>query len=202
MGTRRRILRIAEEAGYRPNPLAASLRTGRTGTIGVCLRDAETYLAHPQGSRNFWRICDIASRHGYRVSILIPGMQGIDSRTLDGCLLMNDRMEPELEDQLNQLAAEIPVMCLAGEIPGAISVQDDRYRELKAEFLELCCRRIVEHLSHRFRTMPFEPYQLVLKQLAELHYLVNRKRRGRGLPPVPKDSLRTKLKMVSPFERV
>ena len=71
--TRERVLRIARESGYRPNPLAASLRTGRTRNLGICFPNAEEYLSHPQGARRFWTMCEIAARFGYHISILVPG---------------------------------------------------------------------------------------------------------------------------------
>ena len=54
-----------------------------------------------------------------------------------------------------------------------------------------------DNLGRRFRRTRYEP---VLRQVTGLLYLVNRKRRGRGLPPVPKDCVRTKLRMISAFE--
>jgi len=39
--TRRRVLKVAEELGYRPNALAQGLRNGRTGVIGVVVVDFE-----------------------------------------------------------------------------------------------------------------------------------------------------------------
>ncbi|MHC4873648.1 MAG: LacI family DNA-binding transcriptional regulator, partial [Planctomycetota bacterium] len=65
-----KIQKVARELGYRPNTIAASLRTGRTYNIGICLPRAEEYLAHPQGAYNFWRICEVAGKSKYRVSII------------------------------------------------------------------------------------------------------------------------------------
>lgn len=39
--TRRKVLRAAEELGYRPNALAKGLRTGRSGVVGVVVVDFE-----------------------------------------------------------------------------------------------------------------------------------------------------------------
>ena len=137
--TRERIRRIAAHAGYSPNPLATSLRTGRTGIIGICLREAEAYLAHPQGARNFWTMCDIAGRHGYRVSILIPDVGDLDARTMDGCLVLNDCMDATLTGQLVRLAAAVPVVSMTDSIPGAIPVHREHslnvHRQRAAAYL-------------------------------------------------------------------
>jgi DNA-binding LacI/PurR family transcriptional regulator len=136
--TRERVLRIAEESGYRPNPLATSLRTGKTRTLGVCLANAEAYLTHPQGARRFWMMCEIAARHGYHVSILVPGGAEIDSRTVDGCLVM-DRIEANFEREIARLAGNTPMLCMADPIPGAVIVHEDRswnvWRKRAADYL-------------------------------------------------------------------
>lgn len=40
--TRRRVLSLAEEIGYRPNPIARALATGRTGSVALWLRNLKT----------------------------------------------------------------------------------------------------------------------------------------------------------------
>ena len=123
--TRERIRRVAREVKYRPNPLAASLRTGKTRTIGVYVPNRERYLSHPQGARNFWVICDAAARRGYHVSIIMPTDQRMDARLMDGCLSM-DEVDPSVADRMAELAGVIPVVSMAPSIPGAIPVHQDR----------------------------------------------------------------------------
>jgi LacI family transcriptional regulator len=64
--TRGRIIRAAEELGYRRNPLASALATGRSKVIGVMLPYASAYADHDPF---FWLlttgIAAYASRHGY-----------------------------------------------------------------------------------------------------------------------------------------
>jgi DNA-binding LacI/PurR family transcriptional regulator len=144
--TRERVVRIARETGYRPNPLATSLRTGKTRTIGVCLPDPEAYLSHPQGARRFWMFCEIASRHGYFVSILVPDGAEVDPRTLDGCFIM-DPIEPEFEDKVARLVPAMPVLCAGTSIAGAVAVHEDGswhvWRKRAAEYLfDLGHRRV------------------------------------------------------------
>lgn len=43
--TRERVLRLAEESGYRPNPAAVNLRAGRSDTVGVIVPEMVTPFA-------------------------------------------------------------------------------------------------------------------------------------------------------------
>ena len=150
--TRSRILSAAKELRYRRNPLAASLRTGRTYNIGVWLPNAEAYLTHPQGARNLWTICRIAARHGYHVSIVVPEARHMDPRLMDGCLIM-DEATPALEKGAARLTESIPVLSLGASIPGAIFVRESRdwlaCRQRAAEYLyDLGHRRVaIAHLE-------------------------------------------------------
>lgn len=61
--TRQRVLAAAEELAYRPNPVARSMVTGRTHTIGVVLADIE----NPFFARVVRSITDAARRNGLEV---------------------------------------------------------------------------------------------------------------------------------------
>ncbi len=146
--TRQRILRIAEKKGYIPNPLATSLRTGRTGAIGIFLKEPEAYLAHPHGARNFWLMSRIAAERGYRVSILYADLGRVDSRTMDGTLVLDEVITPAFARELRTLAASIPVVSLFAPVTGTIPVEVDNSwqerRRIAAEYLYgLGHRRIV-----------------------------------------------------------
>jgi len=58
--TRQRILDISERLGYVPNTMAAELAAGRTGTVGLLLRDA----SNPAYGLLFSRLQDEANRCG------------------------------------------------------------------------------------------------------------------------------------------
>lgn len=58
--TRERILEVAERLGYVPNLMAAELAAGRTGTVGLMLRDA----SNPAYGLLFSRLQDEAHRRG------------------------------------------------------------------------------------------------------------------------------------------
>jgi DNA-binding LacI/PurR family transcriptional regulator len=62
---RRRVQRAMDELGYRPNPLARSLRTQRTAMIGVVVSDIE----NPHFSEMVRAVEDQAYTRGYRVLV-------------------------------------------------------------------------------------------------------------------------------------
>lgn len=88
---------------------------------------------------------------------------------------------------------------------GHVSVRIDlvRYRQLKAYLLDIACRRGVADLTAEVaRVLAFEPYAGVRSQAACLLRAVNRERAASGLEPVPRSCLRTRRRVVRPFERV
>lgn len=88
---------------------------------------------------------------------------------------------------------------------GHVSVRIDlaRYRQVKAHLLDIACRRNVADLAGEFvRAVPFEPYAGVRSQAACLLRAVNRVRAAAGLEPVPRSCLRTRRRVVRPFEPV
>jgi LacI family transcriptional regulator len=68
--TRERIVRAAEELGYRRNPIARALATGRSRVIGLMLPHAFAYAVHdPFYSLVTTGVTAAASRHGYNVML-------------------------------------------------------------------------------------------------------------------------------------
>lgn len=67
--TQQRLLRIATELGYRPNPLARGLKTHQSGLIGLAV--------HNLGNATFQRLAEIAQTRlgqlGYQVLLSITG---------------------------------------------------------------------------------------------------------------------------------
>ncbi len=89
-GTRARVLAVVEETGYQPDAAATSMRTRRTGTIGVVLRritnpfypqllDALGAELEPHGLRMI--LWDAATGPGERAAI-----EAIDQRRIDGLI--------------------------------------------------------------------------------------------------------------------
>jgi DNA-binding LacI/PurR family transcriptional regulator len=61
--TRSRIAKAVERLGYRPNPIAAAMTTGRTQTLGVVVPD----IANPFFGELLAAVERTAARHGYSV---------------------------------------------------------------------------------------------------------------------------------------
>jgi LacI family transcriptional regulator len=58
-----RVLKYIDEVGYRPNPLAQSLRTGKTNTIGLMVEN----IANPFFGKIARKIEEEAYKNGYRI---------------------------------------------------------------------------------------------------------------------------------------
>jgi LacI family transcriptional regulator len=68
--TRDRIVRVAEELGYRRNPHARALVTGHTRVIGLMLPDATSFAQHdPFYSLLTTGVSACAAEHGYNVML-------------------------------------------------------------------------------------------------------------------------------------
>ena len=86
-----------------------------------------------------------------------------------------------------------------GRFHPSIRIHPERYRELKAHFLEIATRRSPDFLAREFKRLPLEPYAPVCRQLLALLRGVNRARETAGLPTVGKECLRLWRKPVKPF---
>ncbi len=123
--TRQRILHVVRELGYRPHPLAASLRTRRTRTIGLVVGEPESFLRHPNQALMMGRLLKQASEMGYRVTLMDDAWQDSpDPRLLDGCAVLTWVPSAGIA-QVERLAAEIPVVSLYSRIRGAVQVVMD-----------------------------------------------------------------------------
>lgn len=88
---------------------------------------------------------------------------------------------------------------------GHVCVRIDlaRYREIRAYLVDIACRRGVSDLATEIsRLLSFEPYAGVRSQTACILRAVNRSRAAAGLEPIPRTCLRTRRKVVRPFEPI
>lgn len=89
--TVRRILAVAEELGYMPNPVARSLTSKRTGNLGMLfpqpLQDVLKNLYMPELLRGVGKACD---EHGYNLVLVSPSLgsmrQAVSHAVVDGFL--------------------------------------------------------------------------------------------------------------------
>jgi len=83
--TREKVRAAAEELGYRPNPLARSMITGKTKTIGVVCAD----LSSPFFAEALRGISDVAKRRGYDI-LIVNTDEDLESER-DAVALLRDR---------------------------------------------------------------------------------------------------------------
>lgn len=86
-----------------------------------------------------------------------------------------------------------------GKLRVRVQIGRERYRELRAYFLDICMHRTAEVLAQEFWNVPFEPYAPVRKQLLNLLRLVNAERQAAGYGKLPATVLRLRRRIVKPF---
>ncbi|MGW2091960.1 LacI family DNA-binding transcriptional regulator [Promicromonospora sukumoe] len=126
--TRDRVVRVAAELGYRPNPAASGLRLGRTHAVGLLVPDLENpYFASVTKS-----VQARARAEGYEVFVadtdedpdVEPELIGALAARTDGLLVASPRSgEAELRAALVGVTAVLANRELPGDIP-FIAVDD------------------------------------------------------------------------------
>ncbi len=81
-----------------------------------------------------------------------------------------------------------------------VLISRERYKELRARFLDIACHRTVEGIVAEINGLPFEPYKPVWRQLRKLVRLINKKRKAAGYLPVPMTAVRWRRTIVKAFE--
>lgn len=168
--TRARIIAVAKELDYHPNPYAASLRTRRTQTLGLCIPgNTQAYFGHSFNVEWFGALVEHISRIGYQILVIRDNWSTPPNpRLMDGCIFL-EFISPVHVTEVEQLAARIPVLAPAPSVKNVIQLQgnpDNAYRTgalMAADYLYDLGHRhmaIVEiQESHRVspdRTVMFE----------------------------------------------
>ncbi len=124
--TEERIRKVADELGYRINPLARSLLTGRTSTIALLVSDVTNPV--------FFDLIRGASkvlRETGRTLVLAESQDNPDNEldnaerlvpAVDGILLVSSRMT---DDQIAQLAQRRALVVVHRQVPGVPSLTAD-----------------------------------------------------------------------------
>ena len=81
-----------------------------------------------------------------------------------------------------------------------VRLQQEDYAVLKARMLDRALHPDPDRLWSAFRSLPYEPYAPVRRQLLNIHRAVNRRRRTAGLPLVPVTCIRMRRRICRPFE--
>jgi DNA-binding LacI/PurR family transcriptional regulator len=150
--TRERVLTAAAELGYAgPDPIAASLRRGRSGIVGVFIGERMPYaFRDPVAVRMLDGIAEVLGPHGVGLLLLAgdagrPPADQIARMPLDAAIFATCGLEddPALD---HLLARGVPVVAVEGpDVEGAVLVDiDDRSgtRELARHLHDLGHRRV------------------------------------------------------------
>lgn len=146
--TARRVLRAAETLGYRPNPIARGLKTGKSGTIGLVIPD----LTNPLFPSIVRGIEDVLAAAGYSSLIVDTDhrpdreqaqITSLRSRQAEGLIIATALLEHPLLQQLHeQRVPMVLVNCRTqGLAVGSVAADD-------AAGIGLAVKHLVE-LGHR-----------------------------------------------------
>jgi DNA-binding LacI/PurR family transcriptional regulator len=126
--TRRRVIAVADELSYSPNPVARSLARGRTGNIGIVLPD----IANSFSAVITKAVQQEARRDGY--ALFVAGSEEVAqdeerwaramAAQVDGLLLVSPQMP---DDTLLALAGITPVVMTNRLLDGVPAVVTDAY---------------------------------------------------------------------------
>lgn len=128
---RNAVLKVIEETGYVPSQHAQSLRTKKTKVIGVILPKISTETS----SRLVKGIDEILGKSGYQILLAntnltpekeLENLRLLKSRHVDGVILSATNTEPELMEEIGQLA--IPFIAVGQDMPGFSSIVFDDYQ--------------------------------------------------------------------------
>ncbi len=117
--TRRRVLDIAEEAGYRPNRLARGLRRARTGLIGVVVPgiEGQFYARLLEGIEKALQDVDhrvlLTVSRGEQEYELVESLLDMQ---VDGLIVASETDSPDFYERL--LRQRVPIVFIDREVPG------------------------------------------------------------------------------------
>lgn len=104
-GTASRVVRVAESLGYRPNPIARSLKTSRSGTVGLVIPDLTNPL-FPPIVRGIEDVLGPASYNAWLVNTdndpvrEESQIEALRSRQVEGLIVATARLQHPLLDHL------------------------------------------------------------------------------------------------------
>lgn len=127
---RKRIMKIVEETGYMPSQSAKSLRTKRSGVIGIILPRLSTETS----TRVVNGINEALAKEGFQILLTdteldkqkeIDYIRLLKTRHVDGIILLATNVNDELIKTIQNV--DIPVLAIGQELPGVPSLVYDDY---------------------------------------------------------------------------
>jgi LacI family transcriptional regulator len=149
-----RVRRVAEQLGYRPNPLARGLKTNRSFTVGVIVPDIQNPLFPPiirglddrLGEAGYTPLIANTDNDPERERVDFEAMR---ARAVDGFITATARLDHELLDEIAALGVPLVLVNRGledGELPSATA--DDRAGvRLAVEHLVALGHRRIAHLA-------------------------------------------------------
>ncbi len=172
--TRKRVLAVALERGYQPNPIARALATGRTGLVGLWIPDLRSYYAEVAQfveveveRHSYGLVIDLVRSGGWqeKPAHLAPGNVG----TVDGIIAHGVSEEALQEVPLIASGKKPVVMTGTAEEPTTLDfVRVDiglAARQAVAHLVQSGRRRIAflaSHIPQRIDGMRYQAYVSVL----------------------------------------
>ncbi|GGF30457.1 LacI family transcriptional regulator [Halobacillus andaensis] len=127
---RKRIIQIVEETGYIPSLSAKSLRTKKSGVIGVIIPRIDTETA----SRVVSGINEVVAKENFQILLTdteldkqkeIEYIRLLQSRHVDGIILLATNINDHLISTIQDV--ELPFISLGQDLPGVTSILYDDY---------------------------------------------------------------------------
>src|SRR3954462_584219 len=152
--TARKVLRAAESLGYQPNPIARSLKTARTTTVGLVIPD----LTNPLFPPIVRGIADVLTPAGYSAWIVNTDndpareetqVESLRSRQVEGLIIATARREHPLLVRLHQMGVRMVLVNrrVDGlELP-SVTADDDAGIEMAVTHLAALGHRRIAHLA-------------------------------------------------------
>lgn len=143
--TRQKILQIARELNYKPNPIARSLSRKQTDTIGVILPELvdEFFMEIIRGidetAYRANRYVMLSSFHSQR-NIVETLLEFMSSGRVDGVILMAPQMQTDLASLLEKSKKPVVLLNVNNTIPKAVYFNIDNYHGAFA-----ITRHLIEH---------------------------------------------------------
>jgi LacI family transcriptional regulator, galactose operon repressor len=152
--TARKVLRAAESIGYQPNPIARSLKTARTSTVGLVIPD----LTNPLFPPIVRGIEDVLTPVGFSAWIVNTDndpareetqVESLRSRQVEGLIIATARREHPLLVRLHQMGVRMVLVNrrVDGlELP-SVTADDDAGIEMAVTHLAALGHRRIAHLA-------------------------------------------------------
>lgn len=152
--TASRVSRVAEQLGYRPNPIARSLKTARSGTVGLVIPD----LTNPLFPPIVRGIEDVLGPAGYNAWVVNTDndpereqsqIDTLRSRHVEGLIVATARLQHPLLERLH--AEQVRMVLInrrlaSGDVP-SVTPDDARGITTAVEHLVSLGHRRIAHLA-------------------------------------------------------